>query len=82
MHTATMRTFETNCATILGSKQKLLSIQELLENRNTDPAFTSFRSRVSFTIQALSSELVDTIAINNSQQVQFILLTLHFNIHI
>ena len=83
MHTATMCAFETNHATILGSKKKLLSIQELLENRKMDPVFTSFCSHVSLAIQALSSEPADTIAINNSQQVQlFILLMSHFNIHI
>lgn len=59
----------TNHLITLGSKQKTLTIEELLKNMATDLAFTSFCSRVSLAIQALSPDPVDTIAVNDSHQV-------------
>jgi hypothetical protein len=56
-------------STILGSKQKLLPISQICDNANEDVAFTSFCSRVSQTIQALSSAPTDVIAINDSHRV-------------
>jgi len=60
----------TNRATILGSKQKVRAIGELLEGQSADPAFVSFCSRVSKVIQALGSESADAIAVNDSHQVR------------
>lgn len=62
----------TNHTIILGAKQKPSTIRELLdsEDQGTDQAFTSFRSRVSLAIKALSPESVDATAINDSHQVR------------
>lgn len=57
---------------ILGSKQKTLSIEDVLEDKGADPAFTNFCSRVSLAIQALSSAPADTNAINESHRVRLI----------
>lgn len=59
--------------TILGSKQKTLSIEDVLEDsKGADPAFMNFCSQVSLAIQALSSAPADTIAINDSHRVRLI----------
>lgn len=72
-----------NHVIVLGSKQKISTIESLIENRGTDPAFTSFCSRVSLVIQAQNSESADTIAINESHEVLlFTLLTLRFAVKI
>lgn len=55
--------------TILGSKQKASTIEELLKSTNADSAFASFCSRVSRAIQELSSNPADTPAVNDSHQV-------------
>jgi len=62
-------TVVTNQATILGSKQKVRTIEDLLEEQSAEPAFTSFCARVSKAIQALGSESADAIAINDQHQV-------------
>ena len=66
---ATVLPSETHHLTILGSKQKPMTIEELLKNTSANTAFTSFCSRVSLVIQALSSEPADTIVVNDSHQV-------------
>lgn len=66
-HTETTPSPEANPLIVLGSKQKVTTIQEVIANQDT--AFTSFCSRVSHVIQALSSEQGDTICINDSHQV-------------
>ena len=67
-----------NHATILGAKQKTLTISELLM-ASEDVAFTSFCSRISQAVQALSFTPADTIAVHPSHQVPcFISLMLCF----
>jgi len=58
-----------NPTIILGAKQKVSTIRELIEDQSADHAFTAFRSRVSSAIQALSSESGDTNTVNDSHQV-------------
>jgi hypothetical protein len=72
-HTAKIFLSGSDCVVILGSKQKTLTIQVLLEKQSKDPAFTSFCTRVSAAIQALtlSPEPTDTVAVNESHQVRF-----------
>ena len=71
----------THHLTILGSKQKTLTIEEVLEDKGADPAFTSFCSRVSLAIQVLSSAPADTIAINDSHRVRVVCFinTFHYS---
>ena len=76
----------TDGAIILGSGQKMLAIEKILGDEDRGDAFTSFCSRVSHAVQALSSTSADTIAINDSHQVPcFINFTDHsfffINIH-
>ena len=52
--------------TVLGSRQKTTTIEELLSGREGDAAFTSFLSRVSTVVQGLS---FTPIAINEFQKV-------------
>jgi len=60
----------TSHMTVLGSKQKTQAIRDLLVDRSTDLAFTSFCSRVSLAIQSLSREPENTVAVNDSHQVR------------
>ena len=60
-----------DCVVILGSKQKMLTIQVLLEEQSKDPALMSFCAHVSAVIQALSLQPTDTVAVNESHQVHF-----------
>jgi hypothetical protein len=68
--TIAMLSSVTNNIITLGSKQKTLKIEGLLEKQTGDPAFMSFCSRVSLAIQALSPEPAATTAVNDSHQVQ------------
>ena len=69
-YTATVPSPRTSNVIILGSEQKVFTIWEPFEKQKMDSAaFTGFCSCVSLTIQALSSEPVDMIAINDSHQV-------------
>ena len=68
-HTVTVPSSTTNHLVILGSKQKVLSIQELLGQKADSVTFMSFCSRVSLAIQALSPDPAETIAIGDSHQV-------------
>lgn len=69
-HTVNIPSAGANQGIILGAKEAALDIKTLLEDRKGDPGFTSFCSRVSNAVQALSPELADTIAINDSHQVR------------
>jgi len=69
-HTVSIPSAGASHGIILGAKQAALDVKELLEDNVADQAFTSFCSRVSTAIQALSPELADTIAINNSHKVR------------
>ena len=66
-HTVTIPSPGMDHVIILGSKRSA-TIEEL-ENREKDLAFTSFCSRLSIAIQALSTSSGPTVAVNNSHQV-------------
>ena len=81
--TTTTLSSGTDYATILGSKQKVLTVAQLLKDQSKDVAFTSFCSHVSNAVQALSSEPLGTIAVNDSHQVRsFLSLILCFAVRV
>lgn len=56
--------------TTLGSPNKMITVGEYLEKKGTDAAFTSFCTRVSTAVQAMSIVSTGIPAIDNSNKVR------------
>ena len=59
----------TSHATTLGSVRKVTSIEKLLEEQKTDPAFGSFCMRTASEIRALSPTSGDIIPVSDAHEV-------------
>jgi hypothetical protein len=58
--------------TILGAKQSISTIKQVIENCKKDPAFTAFRSRISTAVKK-KSQPEDTVAISDLHPVRLII---------